>query len=71
MTREVRKAAARARNAEYLAMWAGQGVGLSRALPAADLVRALVSETHEALLRASDGVPLHETSGHRTHQAQT
>ncbi|HVY44116.1 MAG TPA: nitronate monooxygenase, partial [Hyphomicrobiaceae bacterium] len=57
MTRELRKAGARARDAEYLAMWAGQGVGLSRALPAADLVRALVSETYGALLEASGGVP--------------
>jgi nitronate monooxygenase len=56
MTRKLRKAAATAGNAEYLAMWAGQGVGLSRALPAADLVQALVSETHEALLGVSVGV---------------
>lgn len=49
MTRLLRKAAAAAGTPEYLAMWAGQGVGLARALPAADLVTALVSEAQGLL----------------------
>jgi nitronate monooxygenase len=66
MTRRLRKAAAIAGNAEYLAMWAGQGVGLSRARPAADLVQALVSETREALSGASVGVlPTRERGSRR------
>ena len=32
-----------------MALWAGQGIGLSREGPAADLVRALVAETEAAL----------------------
>jgi len=34
--------------ADFAAHWAGQGVGLSRALPAAELMRVLVAEMNEA-----------------------
>jgi nitronate monooxygenase len=44
MTRNLRKAAAAIGEAEFLPMWAGQGVGLMRALPADELVRSLVVE---------------------------
>jgi nitronate monooxygenase len=44
MTRTLREAAAARRNAEFLPLWAGQAVPLARALPAAELVRALLQE---------------------------
>ncbi len=44
LTRPLRDAAARLARAEYLSLWAGQGVARMRALPAAALVRALVAE---------------------------
>src|SRR5262249_45742924 len=44
MTRNLRRVASSIRNAEFLAMWAGQGVMLTRAMPAAELVRSLVAE---------------------------
>jgi len=40
----VRRAAAQAGDADYIALWAGQGVGLVRARPAAELVRALLPQ---------------------------
>jgi nitronate monooxygenase len=40
-------------NPEFMALWAGQAAPLNRALPAADLVAALVEETARAL----DGTP--------------
>jgi nitronate monooxygenase len=49
MTRSLRKAAAASGNPEYIAMWAGQGVGLARAMPAAELVTALVAEVQDLL----------------------
>lgn len=47
----LRAAAARAGNPDFVAMWAGQGVALSRALPAATLVATLEAEAQEALDR--------------------
>lgn len=47
----LRAAAAKAGNADFVAMWAGQAAPLARALPAAELVAALESETLEALDR--------------------
>ena len=44
LTGELRQAAARQQRADYLALWAGQGAAMSRALPAAELVRTLVEE---------------------------
>jgi nitronate monooxygenase len=45
LTRAMRSAAARQSNAEFLSLWAGQGVARARAMPAAELVRRLVAET--------------------------
>jgi nitronate monooxygenase len=44
LTRAMRQAAAQKGEAGLLSLWAGQGVGRIRSLPAADLVRALVGE---------------------------
>lgn len=49
MTRNLRKAAGLASNAEYMSMWAGQGTTLARAIPAAELVDRLVAETQRLL----------------------
>lgn len=48
---KLRAAAAKTGNPDFVAMWAGQGVAMSRALPAAELVGALEAETLEALDR--------------------
>jgi len=47
----LRAAAAKAGNPDFVAMWAGQGVAMARALPAAELIAALEAETMEALDR--------------------
>ncbi len=44
MTRNLRKVASSIGNAEFLPLWAGQGVMLARAMPAAELVGSLVAE---------------------------
>jgi nitronate monooxygenase len=44
LTRPMRTAAAQRGDARFLSLWAGTGVGRARALPASDLVRALVTE---------------------------
>jgi nitronate monooxygenase len=49
----LRAAAAKAGNADFVAMWAGQAAPLARALPAAELIAALEAETLEALDRLS------------------
>ena len=49
MTRNLRKAAIAASNAEFMSMWAGQGVTLARAISAAELVEQLVAETRHVL----------------------
>ncbi len=51
LTRPLRTAAARAGRAEFLSLWAGQGVRLARPLPAAELVARLVVETEAAIAR--------------------
>lgn len=51
LTGKLRAASAKAGNPDFVAMWAGQGVALSRALPAAELVAALEAETLECLDR--------------------
>jgi nitronate monooxygenase len=48
LTRAMRQAAAQKGEAELLSLWAGQGVGRLRALPAAELVRALAEELRRA-----------------------
>jgi nitronate monooxygenase len=49
LTRPLRSAAARQGRAEFLSLWAGQGVRLARRQPAADLISQLVRETEAAL----------------------
>jgi nitronate monooxygenase len=44
LTRAMRTAAAKRGDAGYLSLWAGQGVGRIRAMPAGELVRLLVQE---------------------------
>ena len=51
LTGRLRAASAKSDNPDFVAMWAGQAVALSRALPAAELVAALEAETLEALDR--------------------
>ena len=47
MTRRLREVALANGNAEFMPMWAGQGVKLTRATAAAELVESLVSEARE------------------------
>lgn len=49
LTRPLRTAAAKAGRAEFLSLWAGQGVGLARRQSAAELVARLVEETNAAI----------------------
>jgi len=51
LTRPLRAAAAKQGRAEFLSLWAGQGVRMARRMKAADLVTALVRETEEAVVR--------------------
>jgi nitronate monooxygenase len=53
LSRPLRTASAEAGTAEAQSLWAGQGVGLARELPAAELVAAVVAETEKALARVS------------------
>jgi nitronate monooxygenase len=53
LTRPLRTAAADQDRAEYLSLWAGQGVGLARQLPAAQLVELIAAETSQAIERAA------------------
>ncbi len=48
LTRPMRRAAAAAGRAEFLSLWAGQGVRLARRLPAAELMKRLVAELEDA-----------------------
>ena len=45
LTRPMRNASGQQGVAEFISLWAGQGVARSRAMPAADLVRTLIEET--------------------------
>jgi nitronate monooxygenase len=51
LTRPLRAAAAGKGRAEFLSLWAGQGVRMARVQPAAELVRKLVEETDAAIRR--------------------
>jgi nitronate monooxygenase len=53
ITGKLRQASARAGRPDCIAMWAGQGVPLSRALPAAELIERLEAETLEAIRRTA------------------
>jgi nitronate monooxygenase len=48
LTRPMRTAAAKAGQAGYLSLWAGQGVTRARSLPAAELIARLVAEMKDA-----------------------
>ncbi len=48
LTRPMRNAAGKQGVADFVSLWAGQGVARSRAMPAADLVATLVDETLRA-----------------------
>jgi nitronate monooxygenase len=50
-TRDIRKKAAETGRAEFLSLWAGQGVGQIRQVPAGKLVEVLRQETLEAIRR--------------------
>ena len=54
ITGALRQASGKAGKPDFLAMWAGQGAPLSRALPAAELIARLESETLEALKRLKE-----------------
>ena len=51
LTRPMRNAASRQGRAEYLSLWAGQGVRLARRQSARDLIARLVEETEAAINR--------------------
>jgi nitronate monooxygenase len=53
LTRPLRTAAAQQARAEYLSLWAGQGLRLARRQSASDLVVRLARETTETLARLS------------------
>ena len=48
LTRGLRAASAQADDPNYLSLWAGQGVGMTRSLSVAALMAALVEETTAA-----------------------
>ncbi len=51
LTGPLRKASADGNSPDFQAMWAGQSAGLSKSLPAKELIEALVAETEDALAR--------------------
>ena len=51
VSRELRKAATARGDSRFMAMWAGQGVGLFRNRPAAELVADLVEQSQQVLMR--------------------
>ena len=53
LTGEMRAAAARDGQAQYMSLWAGQGVALTRTLGAAELIDALAAELALALARGA------------------
>src|SRR5262245_4015746 len=53
VTGPLRQASGKAGKGDFVAMWAGQGASLARALPAAELIARLEAETVEALHRAA------------------
>ena len=56
VTGKLRAASAKAGNPDFVAMWAGQALALSRALPAAELIARLEAEAVQALRRTSEFV---------------
>lgn len=58
LTRELRNAAARQGNADFLSLWAGQGVRMSRRISARGLVELIVKELEETVADLADDSPL-------------
>lgn len=44
MTRDIRQAAAMANNPEYMSLWAGQGLRLAKARPAAAIIKQTMDQ---------------------------
>jgi nitronate monooxygenase len=63
MTRNLRKVASSIGNAGFLPMWAGQGVTLTRAMPAAELVDWLVGDAKKLLSYRHAGTSTAPASG--------
>ncbi len=59
VTGKLRQASAREGKGDFVALWAGQAAPLSRALPAAELVAKLETETIESIQKLKG--MLHET----------
>ena len=59
VTGKLRQASAKAGNPDFIALWAGQAAALSRALPAAELIARLETETIESIQKLK-GI-LHES----------
>ncbi len=59
LTRPMRNAAAKQQRADYLSLWAGQGVRLARRQSVKDLIGRLADETERAIIRLTerDGKP--------------
>jgi len=55
ITGKLRQASAKAGKPDFIAMWAGQGAPLSRALPAAELIARLEAETVQAIQQLMKG----------------
>ena len=55
LTREIRAAAAKAGNPDFLSLWAGQAAPLARELPAAELVAQVVREADAVLAKLREG----------------
>jgi nitronate monooxygenase len=53
ITGKLRQASAKAGKPDFIALWAGQGAALSRALPAAELIQKLEAETLAAIERTA------------------
>jgi nitronate monooxygenase len=51
LTRPMRNAATKQQRAEYLSLWAGQGVRMARRQSTKDLIARLVEETEAAIGR--------------------
>jgi nitronate monooxygenase len=65
LTRPLRTAAAKNGRAEFLSLWAGQGIRMAHRQSAAELVARLVAETDEAI-RQLGGFRSHESSASRS-----
>lgn len=53
LTQPIRAASKKAGRTDFMSLWAGQGAGMGRGLPAAELIETLVRETEAALKRVA------------------